>query len=290
MLTRQQLRQFLAVVDTGSFTRAADAIGVTQPTLSSGIRELEAHVGASLFDRQRPAVRLTSAGNRLLPIARRIVREFQRAEQETAQAPSSSRSFILGVLPSLPTAMLEQGCRRWGERDLVVREREGAPLRQELRQGRLDAAILSVKSGAPENLEFFELFTEDFCLMFATDHPLAAREEIQAEELGDEVMIARRSCEMLSETSRFFTARGVRPQFSFKSHNDDRAMAMVAAGLGLTVAPKSLEREGVRAVRLADFDTSRRIGIALRADDYRLGGLYAQRCDRLRQCFSQDAG
>ena len=285
MLTRQQLRQFLAVVDTGSFTRAAEAIGVTQPTLSSGIRELEAHVGASLFDRQRPSVRLTSAGNRLLPIARRIAREFQRAEQETAQAPSSSRSFILGVLPSLPTAMLEAGCRRWGERDLVVREREGAPLRQELRQGRLDAAILSVKSGAPENLEFFELFTEEFCLMFAADHPLAAREEIQAEELGDEVMIARRSCEMLSETSRFFTARGVRPQFSFKSHNDDRAMAMVAAGLGLTVAPKSLEREGVRAVRLADFDTSRRIGIAVRADDYRLGGLYSQQCDRLRQCF-----
>ncbi|MDM8010553.1 MAG: LysR family transcriptional regulator, partial [Parasphingorhabdus sp.] len=50
MLTRQQIRQFLAVVDTGSFTRAAEAIGVTQPTLSSGIRELETHVGASLFD------------------------------------------------------------------------------------------------------------------------------------------------------------------------------------------------------------------------------------------------
>ena len=67
MLTRQQIRQFLAVVDTGNFSRAADAIGVTQPTLSSGIAELEGHVGARLFERQRPTVRRLGLSSRLTP-------------------------------------------------------------------------------------------------------------------------------------------------------------------------------------------------------------------------------
>ncbi len=281
MLTRQQIRQFLAVVDTGNFSRAADAIGVTQPTLSSGISELENHVGARLFERQRPTVRLTSAGNRLLPIARRIAREFLRAEQETARAPASNRAFQLGVIPSFSTRLLEQACHQWAAQELVVTERDGASLRRELREGRLDAAIFALRSGEPENLQFFELVDEDFCLMLPANHRLAGRNEVSAEELGDEIMIARRSCEMLGETSRFFTARGVRPNFSFKSQNDDRAMALVAAAMGVTVAPRSLLREGVRAVKLVDFDASRRLGVAVRADDYRIGGAYSQRCERL---------
>lgn len=281
MLTRQQIRQFLAVVDTGNFSRAADAIGVTQPTLSSGIAELEVHVGARLFERQRPTVRLTSAGNRLLPIARRIAREFQRAEQETARAPATNRAFQLGVIPSFSTRLLEAACSRWGAEELVVSERDGASLRRELRDGRLDAAVIALRSSEADNLQFFQLVEEEFCLMLPASHRLADQQEVTAEELADEVMIARRSCEMLGETSRFFTARGVRPNFSFKSQNDDRAMALVAAGLGLTVAPRSLEREGVRALRLVDFDVSRRVGIAVRADDYRLGGAYSQRCQRL---------
>lgn len=281
MLTRQQIRQFLAVVDTGNFSRAADAIGVTQPTLSSGIAELEGQVGARLFERQRPTVRLTSAGNRLLPVARRIAREFQRAEQETARAPAANRAFQLGVIPSFSTRLLEAACTQWVATELVVSERDGAGLRRELRDGRLDAAVIALRGSEADNIQFFELAEEDFCLMLPATHRLADMTEVCAEELADEVMIARRSCEMLGETSRFFTARGVRPNFSFKSQNDDRAMALVAAGLGLTVAPRSLVRDGVRALRLVDFDTTRHIGLAVRADDYRLGGAYSQRCQRL---------
>ncbi len=121
--------------------------------------------------------------------------------------------------------------------------------------------------------------------MLPVSHRLAGRTEVSAEELADEIMIARRSCEMLGETSRFFTARGVRPNFSFKSQNDDKAMAMVAAEMGVTVAPRSLLRDGVCAVKLADFDASRRLGLAVRADDYRIGGAYSQRCERVLTSF-----
>lgn len=285
-MTRQQIRQFLALVDTGSFSRAAEAVGVAQPTLSSGIRALEDQVGARLFDRQRPAVRLTSAGNRLLPIARRIAREFQRAETEAAQVTPVDEPFVLGILPSLDTAWLQESLSGMEDFPLTVRERDAASLRRELRQGALDAAITVFQVGEFEGLEFTPLYEEDFCLMLPQDHRLADRAAIAAEELADEVMIARRSCEKLGETSRFFTARGVRPRFSFKSHSDDRAMAMVAAGLGLTVAPRSLSRSGIRATGLIDFGISRQVGLAARTDDYRSSQDYRESCVRLQSGFA----
>ena len=93
------------------------------------------------------------------------------------------------------------------------------------------------------------------------------------------------SCERLRETSAFFTSRGVRPRFSFKSHNDERALALVAAGVGITVAPRSLAIAGTRFAILADFNLRRNIGLAARAGDYAGAGAYRQQCDRLFAAF-----
>src|SRR5215831_19557336 len=78
----RHLRYFLAVADTAHFTRAAAKLHVTQPTLSHQIRELEAQLNLQLFDRVGRRVKLTAAGETLLPHARRVVREL--AEAQTA--------------------------------------------------------------------------------------------------------------------------------------------------------------------------------------------------------------
>jgi DNA-binding transcriptional LysR family regulator len=74
-------------------------------------------------------------------------------------------------------------------------------------------------------------------------------------------MIARRQCEGLAYTSRFFTDRGVRPRFSLRSNHDERAMAMVRAGLGVTVAPRSFGGEGIAIVSIDEFGLRRNIGL-----------------------------
>lgn len=287
MITRQQLRQFLAVVDFGTFTRAAESIGVTQPSLSSAIRELENELGVTLFDRQRPYVRLTSAGNRLLPVARRITQEFLRAERETSQSMPSHRPYIVGTIPSFPTVLLAAVCRDWGPHPLTVIERDGDRLRKELRKGQIDAAMVVRKLGEPEGLHFIDLFDDNYLMILPAGHLLAGKHEIDAGELGNEVMIARRSCEVLSETSDHFTSRGIRPRFSFKSQNDDRAIALVAAGLGITLGPASLVREGVVGVRLTDFPARRQLSLAVRRDDFELGGGYGASSNRLADCFKR---
>jgi hypothetical protein len=84
---------------------------------------------------------------------------------------------------------------------------------------------------------------------------------IPAEALADSTMIVRRQCELLPETSRHFTSRGVRPFFAARTMNDDRALALVQAGTGLTVMPDGFSAKGVVRPRLADFPFQRRIGV-----------------------------
>jgi DNA-binding transcriptional LysR family regulator len=79
-------------------------------------------------------------------------------------------------------------------------------------------------------------------------------------------MIVRRHCEALAETSRFFTARGVRPFMAARTVSDDRALTYVRAGLGMTVMPLSFASEGIAMIPLTGFDPTRRVGVLVAND------------------------
>lgn len=261
MLSRTQLRQFLAVVDTGSFTRAAASLNIAQPSLSAGIAELERQLGTRLFVRERRRIGLTPAGNELLPLARGIERSFHRAETQVGNLPVPLRPIRLGVLESLPLGWLEAivaGYR--GAEPLELVEGGARELQAALGSESLDLALTILPPGGRG--EGTALFSEPYCLALPALHPLAGAARIAAREVAGETMIARRSCEVLGETSRFFTERGVRPRFALRSPNDERALAMVRAGLGVTVAPRSLVREGIAMVMLEEFGLSRTVGVA----------------------------
>ena len=264
MITRTQVRQFLAVVDGGSFTRAAQLIHVTQPTLSTGISELEKHLGTKLFIREKRRIQLTEAGTRFLPRARRIQREFRLAEDETATSQNPAEPIILGVLESFSSKMLEDIVAAYQssgrERPLHLFEGKEAELAGALLSGQIDAAlsIYVPSSDLPENIVLFE---EPYLLMVGTEHPVAGQQIVAPESVSNETMMARRSCEILAETSKYFTSHGARPPFSLRSPHDDRVMQMVRAGLGITVAPASLIIEGVAAVPLEGFYHRRTIGL-----------------------------
>lgn len=266
MLSRIHMRQFLGVVDTGSFTRAANALHIAQPSLSAGIAELERQLGTPLFVRERRRIQLTEAGNRLLPIARAIEREFHQAEARIGNLPVPVRPMRIGILDTLPTAWLAAVFAAHGGQEPVdLTEGGERELRAALASGSIDLAVTRIFADAPQ-FSSEVLFREDYCLALPAGHPLAGLPEVAAQAVAGETMIARRACEILGETSRFFTERGVRPRFSLRSANDDRAMAMVGAGLGVTVAPRSLARPGVVMTRLAQFERQRTIGLVFGAD------------------------
>lgn len=267
MLDRYLIRYFLAVVDQGNFSRAAAHCNVSQPTLSVGIAKLERTLGSALFLRSNQRVALTDAGTRFLTHARRIEREFNLALQSLGDGAGAS-ALRLGVLASVPgeiiaAAVAETGPTHGARLELLFgTERE---LTGHLAKGRIDAALTLVERGGARFAER-PVLREGYALALGADHPLAGQDAIEAAQLASEVMIVRRHCEALSETSRHFTERGVRPHFALRTTNDERVVQMVAAGLGLTVMPLCYRAEGMARPRLAGFDLVRTIGWAATAD------------------------
>lgn len=262
-MDRYLLRYFLAVAETGNFSKAAAKVNVTQPTLSVGIAKLEGEVGARLFERTTRRVSLTQAGSRFLAHARRITQEYEAAIREVSEAPQLKR-VRAGVLSTIPARDLERvvaaHAKLGGGEALELLDSTERDIANRLSDGRLDAAITILRPGL-ESFAQEKLRNEPYVLFVATSHKLAGAESIDGGDLQGETMIVRRQCEGLPEISRYFTSRDVRPSFSLRTLSDDRAMSMVAAGLGVTVAPSSFKRSGLAAVRLTGFDLSRDIGL-----------------------------
>jgi DNA-binding transcriptional LysR family regulator len=262
-MDRYLLRYFLAVAELGSFSKAAARVSVTQPTLSVGIAKLEEQLGARLFERTTRRVSMTPAGSRFLQHAKRITQEYEAALREVSETPQLKR-VRAGVLSTIPARDLErvvaQHAKTSGGEALEILDSTERDIANRLSDGRLDVAITILRSGL-ESFAQEKLRNERYVLFVGATHKLSGVDSIEGGELAGETMIVRRQCEGLPEISRYFTNRDVRPSFSLRTLSDDRAMSMVAAGLGVTVAPLSFKAPGLSAVKLAGFELSRDVGL-----------------------------
>ena len=259
MLERHLLRYFLAVVDTGTFSRAATVCRVSQPTVSSGIARLEEVTGQVLFKRSNRRVELTAAGARLVPHARRIEAEFLEAQRSLADVPSL-RLVRIGVASTVSPALMEAALQPLAASDnlrLEVLERRPGELVALIDRGLIDLAIGPAEGGHDHRQ--LPLFTEPYQLVLSASHRLAKVATLSCEQLVGEPMLVRRECEALPMVSRFFTARGIRPFMAARSINEERIASYVRLGLGLTVMPRSLCREGMVARPLAGLDLERTV-------------------------------
>lgn len=264
MFELYQLRYFLAIVETGSFTKAAKRVRVSQPTLSAGVRKLEAALGVPLFDRTSRRVFLTSAGTRFVERARAILSEVQRAQSEIADATQPRDVLRLGVLTTIAAHSVERLIRDFlrAHTGTIVELYEGTEreLKNRLDAGQLDLALTLER---PERRGLSEvLYEEGYSVAIAAHHPLAKKPSLHVTELAEEPSIVRTRCEVLSETSRFFTRHNVRPRLVYRTENDERALCMVGAGLGITVMPDHYRAPNVARIPLEGFDERRRVALA----------------------------
>lgn len=277
-MDRYLLRYFLAVAELGSFSKAAQRVSVTQPTLSVGIAKLESELGARLFERTTRRVSLTPAGSKFLQHARRITQEYEAALREVSNTPQLKR-LRAGILSTIPARDLERvvaaHAKNSGGEALEILDSTERDIANRLSDGRLDVAITILRPGL-ESFAQEKLRNEPYVLFVAANHKLSGVDEIEGGELAGETMIVRRQCEGLPEISRYFTNRDVRPSFSLRTLSDDRAMSMVAAGLGVTVAPSSFKAPGLASVNLAGFILSRDVGLVFSDRVRERGGVFVE--------------
>ncbi|KMS52803.1 LysR family transcriptional regulator [Novosphingobium barchaimii LL02] len=263
MIDQYLLRYFLAVAETGSFSRAAKRVSVTQPTLSSGIAKLERELGARLFDRDRQGVALTPAGSRFLVRARRIAAEYEHALVELSEVTDPTLLRI-GVLNTIPARFVEDWLTRHraqgsGEA-LEILDGTERDIAERLERGRIDIALTVIR---PHHARFHPevLARERYMMVLPPAHPLAGESEVQAEDLARNRMALRRHCEALPEINRFFVERGVRPRFVLKTTSDERVLAVVRSGAGIGMMPECFAAGPERFVPVRDFELAREVGL-----------------------------
>lgn len=257
------LRYFLSLVETGSFTKAASACLITQPTLSAGIKRLEDQLGVPLFVRSNKRVFLTTAGTRFLPRAKAILHEVNLATADIADADTAT-VLRLGVLQTLPVRWVADLLAAFAEFHPGIRFDLFDGTEQEL-LNRLDERGIdfALSLRRVEDGTSVPLFDEGYSLALSHHHPLADRAEIRGEDLANDNMIVRSRCEVLSETSRHFTDRNVRPPLVYRTPQDERALAMVGAGIGVTVMPDSYFAADVVRIPMTGFTPRRTVALFL---------------------------
>lgn len=272
-LTLQQLGAFEKVAATGSFRAAAQALFVSQPALSRTIRIAEGTLGTRLFDRDTRRVALTPAGEELLPIARRILQEFDSAFGELAQFVEGRRGHVsVASLPSVGVAILPRTVARL-QRELpgvgfTLEEAPAAPLLKMVEQGLVDFAI-TVEPPQDARLRYTHLLEDPFVLVCRSDDALARRKSVPWSALSGRAFIGSSS---LGSIAPIVDAVLLREDIAVaRTHTYPSvaaAGAMVAEGLGITALPRLALRlvgtQDLVAVPLQRPAVSRRIGIVSR--------------------------
>lgn len=252
MPTLRQL-QFLTALDAeGSFVAAADAVGVTQPTLSAGIKELENALGATLVERGRAGAVLTPAGEEAARRAARALGEVEELVRAVhAAGQPFSGNFRLGAIPTIAPFILPRALpllrKRFPKLRLQMREDLTARLVDALKARTLDAAVIALPYSAP-GIETTIVAEDEFYFLCPENHPLAARNDLLPEHLKDEDVLLLEDGHCLREhaLSVCRTTPG-RRSTEVGATSLHTLVQMVAGGLGVTLLPRIAADSGVTA-------------------------------------------
>ncbi|WP_035284352.1 LysR family transcriptional regulator [Actinokineospora spheciospongiae] len=266
------LRYFLALAEEQHFGRAAQRVRVAQPALSQQIKQLEAELGARLFDRSTRRVEATEAGRRFTEHARRILDAVDRAGEDMAALAKGlvgrvSVGFVgtatYDVLPRLSHLVRT----RLPGVDLRVRGELLTPdLLDGVACGEFDLAL--VRPSAREHpLTVTPLRSERLVAVLPATHPLAAGPDVDLADLADEAFIAHPSGDRSSMHRRVLDACA-RAGFQPRVHEVGETatlVVLVAAGLGVALVPEPVRSLGLRGVSYLPLRTEVTVDLLLAA-------------------------
>ncbi|WP_436493555.1 LysR substrate-binding domain-containing protein [Actinokineospora sp. HUAS TT18] len=269
-----QVRAFVAVAEFLHFTRAAAALGVSQPTLSAGLSGCEEALGSRLVERTTRKVMITRAGERLLPHAKAVLAAVDSlvSESDSVRAPFSGTvrlGFIPTVAPYLLPVVLRGLAQAFPALTVEVHEERTAALSEGLQSGRIDAAVLAVPVGS-RGVAVDPLYDEDFVLVAPRGHSLSTRDSVDAAELGtlDLLLLEEGHC-LRDQALDICASAGLEPESAARAASLTTLTQLVSAGMGVTVLPETAvaieaKRAGLAVTRFTSPAPRRRIALVYR--------------------------
>lgn len=266
----RHLRYALELGRTRHFTQAAERLGIAQPALSQAIAALEKELAVALFVRTSRRVQPTEAGARFLERAERILGDLDDLQAEMQEHAVSLRgrvtvaTMVFFGATRLPPVVAEFARLHPGV-ELAIESRSKHDSLEGLRRGTLDAALLHVAEAAdyPE-LAFHVLERDEIAAALAAGHPLAGRERLAFAELRDEPFIMFEPGSTMHDALRTLTREaGFAPRAIAHSQNINLVRAMVSAGVGVSIGPRSYLLSAGPPVAAVPLAPSRSIAISL---------------------------
>lgn len=284
----RQLRYLCALEEHLHFGRAAEACAVTQSTLSAGLQELEAALSAPLVERTKRRVLLTPSGREVAARARGLLRAAEDlVDAAQGSGEPLSGDLRLGLIPTVGPYLLPRILPNlraaYPKLKLYLREDQTAALLEQLQAGRLDAVVLALPYDIGD-LETATIAQDPLLLLCPSDHPLAARPEVDAASLKDAPLLLLEGGHCLRDHAlHACQLRDADRHETFQGTSLRTLVPMVASGLGVTLVPSmALEAEapedsGLVARPLKSQAGARQIALAWRrgsprAAEFRLLG------------------
>lgn len=258
-LSHAQLRSFHAVATQGSFTKAAQALHITQPTLSGQVKALEQRYGVKLFSRHGRRIELTDLGRSVLAVTRPLFDFEARAEQILL----SARGLTAGHLrvgadsPYIITPLLARFRRRYPGIDISIQYGNSEQVMQWLKGGACDIAVVPNVPPEDPRLHALALGAEQLVLFVGGAHPWHARRSVALEELaGQRVILREPGSRTRAIFQRALAGRGVALADKMEISGREGVREAVAANFGVGVISES-ELAGdarFRALRVSNAD------------------------------------
>jgi DNA-binding transcriptional LysR family regulator len=242
----RRLLTFREVVRQGSFSRAGEALSLTQPAVSQQVSALERQLGLRLLDRGPGGPAPTEAGTLLLAHADAVADRLAQADAQVAELAATERETLrIGAFPSALATVIPAAIKRLREElpgvQVEAGEASGEELGAMVADGSLHAAMCFQDAEQPprrpEGTERHELGREAMLAVMATDHPLAGRERLRVADLAGETWTAPSRDHLLYRTC---VAAGFEPAISFLTRDVLAARGLVASGLAVTLMPELL--------------------------------------------------
>ena len=256
LMVPRSIRYLLAVAENHSFTRAAEALHVSQPTLSQQIKLLEEALDAQLLDRSGRTVRLTEAGEVYARHARRALEELDAAKRAVVELEDLSRGFLrLGMTPIteyLTTSLLEDFSARYPGIVISAMEMSQDQIEAGVAESTLDAGIAFTHRSATElwssKIEMHTLFVEPLSLAVGAGHPLAGQKApVGIEVLRSEPMVLlNENFALRRHFDLYCLEHGVRPKIAVETNS--LSMMIQSVGLGRLVTADDHRLHPARAV------------------------------------------
>lgn len=274
----RHLRYFVAVVEEKSFLRAAERLHISQPPLSTQIKDLERNLDATLLDRSPRGVELTAAGRVFYAEARAILARVEHAKIAAHRAAHGEEGTLaVGFISIADFSVLPPALRQFRVRfpgvDVQLHELTTDAQIRELLAERIDVGI-ALAPVEDQNLTFVPLHVEKLVVAIPSDHKLAQKGGVvRLRDLAEEqfVLVPRSLAPGLHDLMLAFCRDcGFVPQVTQYAKQMQTVISLVSSGFGVALVPESLQnlhRTGVKYLQISESGPDIQVGIIFRRND-----------------------